>query len=156
MRMQLISDFKNQHSKNLEVWRFFANYFHSIAYKKTSQSSKLDVKMPILLLHYYSAIEFLQRLRTSSARFNSNSPPRLSRIWTSPALHLWHYFRFWSLFQTDCWVSAEFLRSPIFRKGSGSTPTIVAAAFSDCFLNVVILVLQNWGSQLTGKVINIS
>jgi len=33
---------------------------------------------------------FLQRLRTPSARSNS-LPSGLSRIWVSPARHLWHY-----------------------------------------------------------------
>jgi len=38
---------------------------------------------------------FMQRLRIPYTGYDS-PPPRLSRIWASPARHLWHYFfHFW-------------------------------------------------------------
>jgi len=43
---------------------------------------------------------FMQRLRTPSTGYDS-PPLWLSRIWASPARHLWHYlFHFWPLVQT--------------------------------------------------------
>jgi len=43
---------------------------------------------------------FFHRLWSSTA--GSNSPPELSRIWASPARHLWHYFlHLWPLVLTN-------------------------------------------------------
>jgi len=109
------------------IKKLFLKFFFEIVPHRPHDSYMflhLKTKWPqpsFVLSHVQDKTEvefFLQGLRSLTAR-SSLPLSGLSRIWASPALHLWHYFHFLSLVQT-------LRRGPFVPHssvGSGSTTT---------------------------------